>query len=192
MFDSLSLQYFLADAVVQHDVPPFAIASIDGGESTYWHPRSNGDNPLAMVTDEYLPQLAERGLLVDQFGLWGWSMGGYGALLLASALGPKRVSAVVASSPALSRTAAETAPGAFDDATDFERNNIFTRETDLQGIPLRIDIGDNDSFTPMVEQFRDELATTPDGGVTRGSHDSAYWMRVAPAEIEFLGTHLAL
>ncbi|HVQ87284.1 MAG TPA: alpha/beta fold hydrolase [Actinomycetes bacterium] len=191
VFDTLSLEYYLADAVENQGVPPFAIASIDGGDSTNWHPRVSGDNPQAMVTDEFVPLLAKRGLNTEQLGLWGWSLGGYGALLLASVLGPEHVSAVVATSPALWRTAGETAPDTFDDAADFDHHNVFTREGDLDGIPIRIDIGDTDSFDDSVAQFRDELTDTPDGGVSNGCHDAAYWMRVAPAEIAFLGTHLA-
>jgi len=190
MFDSLSLQYFLAEAVEVSGVPPFAIASIDGGAATNWHLRASGDDPQAMVVDEFLPMLGDRGLQTQKIGLWGWSLGGYGALLLATELGAQSVGAVVASSPALWRTPAETAPDVFDDAEDFERNNVYTRETDFGGIPLRIDIGDNDSFTPAVEVFIDALPAEPAGGVTRGFHDSAYWMRVAPAEIAFLGSHL--
>ena len=188
---SLSLPYFLADAVTNHDVPPFAVAAIDGGDATNWHPRDDGDDPLAMLTDEYLPRLANRGLITNRIGLWGWSLGGYGALLLASQLGPKTVGAVVASSPALWRSPGETAPDTFDSPDDFDEYNVFTREAELNGIPIRIDIGDNDSFTPAVEQFRRELSVKPQGGVLPGSHDTNFWMRVAPAEIEFLGTNLA-
>jgi len=190
VFDTLAVQYYLADAVQNRGVPPFAIASIDGGAATNWHPRNDGDDPQAMIVAEFLPLLARRGLGTKQFGLWGWSLGGYGALLLASVLGPARVAAVVASSPALWRTPGETAPDVFDDPADFERNNVFTREAQLRGIPLRIDIGDNDPFVSAVKQFRAELTPTADGGVTSGFHDAAYWMRVAPAEIEFLGSHL--
>jgi len=190
VFDTLALQFFLADAVERRGVPPFAIASVDGGDATNWHRRASGDDPQAMVTDEFVPLLARRGLATDPFGLWGWSLGGYGALLLASELGPKHIAAVVASSPALWPAPEDTAPDVFDDPADFERNNIFTREAQLDGIPLRIDIGDNDSFQPAVERFISELSSPPAGGVTDGFHDAAYWTRVAPTEISFLGNHL--
>lgn len=60
-FDALSLQFFLADAVLNHGVTHFAIASIDGGDAINWHPSANGDNPQAMVTDEFVPLLNRRG-----------------------------------------------------------------------------------------------------------------------------------
>src|SRR6185437_2329685 len=53
-FADLKLQDFLA-AVVKAGAKPFALASIDGGDNTYWHPRSDGDDPIAMLTDEFLP-----------------------------------------------------------------------------------------------------------------------------------------
>jgi hypothetical protein len=172
-------------------VPPFAIASVDGGSATNWHPRADGDDPQRMVVHEFLPRLAGRGLVTEPLGLWGWSLGGYGALLLAAVLGAQHVGAVVAASPALWQSFGDTEPNVFDDEADFGRNNVFTREEELAGIPLRIDIGDNDPFTPAVEEFRAALSPTPAGGVSAGFHDEAFWMRVAPAEIEFLGQHLA-
>jgi hypothetical protein len=97
----------------------------------------------------------------------------------------------VATSPALWLAPEDTAPDVFDDAADFERNNVFTKVEDLQGIPLRIDIGDDDSFAPNVEAFIDALPRPPAGAVGNGFHDARYWMKVAPDEIAFLGHHLS-
>ncbi len=58
-------------------MPPFAIATVDGG-TTYWHPRPNGEDAGGMVVDEFLPLLAEQGLRTDRSAFHGWSMGGYG------------------------------------------------------------------------------------------------------------------
>ena len=65
-----------------HGVRPFAIASVDGGDHEYWHPR-RGTDPAGMVVHEFLPLLARHGLDVTRIGLLGSSMGGYGALYLA-------------------------------------------------------------------------------------------------------------
>lgn len=190
MFADLSLQQFLAQGVAD-GVPPFALASVDGGSATNWHPRASGDDPQGMVVDEFVPLLAARGLRTDRIGLWGWSLGGFGALLLAAELGADRVAAVVATSPALWLAPEDTAPDVFDDPPDFERNDVFSRVGDLRGIPLRIDIGDDDTFTPNVEAFIERLPSPPAWGVSDGFHDADYWMRVAPDEITFLGNHLA-
>lgn len=79
-YRSLHLDRYLADAV-NAGTRPFAIASVDGDDHEYWHPRA-GSDPAAMITDEFLPLLANRGLSVARIAILGWSMGGYGALYL--------------------------------------------------------------------------------------------------------------
>ena len=68
-------------------------------------------------------------------------MGGYGALLLGSR--DRRFCAVGAQSPALWLSPGETAPGAFDDAQDYERNDVFKLRPPH---PLWIDLGASDPF----------------------------------------------
>ena len=82
--DHEGLNYFLADAV-DRGLPPFAIASVDGG-NTYWHDRASGDRAGTMVVSEFLPLLARHGLDTGRVGFIGWSMGGFGAYLLISGL----------------------------------------------------------------------------------------------------------
>jgi enterochelin esterase-like enzyme len=98
-FAAQGLQYFLA-AAIRAGTPAFALASVDGGDHTYWHARADGDDPQRMVTDEFLPLLGGMGLRTDRFGLTGWSMGGYGALLLATKI-PERVVVVATDAAAL-------------------------------------------------------------------------------------------
>ena len=132
-----------------------------------------------MITDEFLPLLAERGLATERIGLYGFSMGGYGALRLAGLLGPDRVAAVVAVSAALFVSAADSAPGAFDDAEDFAANDVMHRQSQLTGIPVRVDCGDGDSFKPAVKRYRNGFPEneTPVGGFQAGAHDEDYWRR---------------
>ena len=63
-----------------------AVATVDGGNS-YWHARRSGVDPASIIVQELLPLLARKGLDTERIALMGWSMGGYGALLLASRLG---------------------------------------------------------------------------------------------------------
>lgn len=169
----------------------FAIAAADGGD-TYWHPRRSGEDAGAMITDEFLPLLADRGLSTERIGLYGFSMGGYGALRLAGLLGPDRVSAVVAISAALFASAADTAPGAFDDAEDFATHDVMGRQAQLDGIPVRVDCGNGDPFKPAVKDYRDGFSADrrPAGGFEAGGHNDDYWRRMAPAELAFVGEHL--
>jgi S-formylglutathione hydrolase FrmB len=186
---SLHLDRFLADAV-NRGAPPFAIASIDGGDHSYWHPRRDGD-AAAMVLEEFLPLLEQHGLDVGSIGLLGWSMGGYGALYLAGRLGRERVAAVVAESPAIWHKADQSASGAFDDATDFNAHAIFGRLQLLSGIPIRLDCGASDGFAPVTRDLRAALSPTPAGGIEPGDHDAGYWRRMAPTQLRFLAAHLA-
>lgn len=186
--DYLGLDRFLAAAVAD-GVPPFALASIDGGE-TYWHARDSGEDAAAMVVDEFLPLLGRSGLDTSRVGLLGWSMGGYGALHLGRLLGAGAAAGIGAMSPALWHEYADTAPGAFDDAGDFTDATVFGHQDDLDGIAVRIDCGEGDPFYDAVGDYRDGFAEPPAGGFERGDHDLGYWRRIAPDHIAFLGDAL--
>ncbi|GAA2433249.1 hypothetical protein GCM10010191_54270 [Actinomadura vinacea] len=186
----LALDRYLTDAA--RKVRPFALVAVDGGASSYWHTRSSGDDPIAMIVEELLPWLRRQGARTGRFGAIGWSMGGYGALVLAQTVGAPRVSGVVASSPALfsSYKDAQSTNGlAFDDAADFARQDVFRRLDRLRGVPVRVDCGNSDPFAPMVEQLRGRLR--PAGGMSKGCHDGAFWRARLPDQLDFLGRHLA-
>jgi enterochelin esterase-like enzyme len=186
---SLHLHRFLAEAV-RSGSAPFAIASVDGGDHEYWHPRRDTD-PAGMVIEEFLPLLSRRGLDTARIGLFGWSMGGYGALYLAGVLGAGRTAVAIAESPAVWRQAGQSAAGAFDDAEDFTAHAIFGRTSLLNGIPLRLDCGAADGFAPVTRELRAALSPTPAGGIQPGGHDAGYWRSQAAAQLRFAATHLA-
>jgi enterochelin esterase-like enzyme len=188
-YRNLHLDEYLAKAVAA-GARPFAIASVDGGDHDYWHPRRATD-PAAMVVDEFLPLLADRGLDAGRIGLIGWSMGGYGALYLAAVLRRTRCAVAVAESPAIWRHSAQSVQGAFDDARDFDRHAVFGRQARLAGIALRIDCGAGDGFAPITRELRASISPTPAGGIEPGGHDAAYWRAQAPAQLAFVGRHLA-
>lgn len=185
----LYLQRYLADAVA-HGKRRFAIASVDGGDHSYWHPRRDGDT-AGMVLDEFLPMLHDRGLDTARPALLGWSMGGYGVLYLAMQLGPSRVGPVVAESPAIWHRASQSAGGAFDDAADFDAHAIFGNLARLKGVALRVDCGASDGFAPATRDLRAALTPKPAGGITPGGHDEGYWRSQAPAQLAFVAQHLS-
>ena len=115
----------LAQAV-DAGLPPFAVVAVDGGGS-YWHKRASGEDSGAMVLDELIPMLGSQGLDNSRVGFLGWSMGGYGALLLGARLGVDRTAAICAVSPALWTSAGAAAPGAFDGADDYAANSVWGR-----------------------------------------------------------------
>lgn len=174
----------LAQAVAA-GIPPFAVVAVDGGGG-YWHKRADGDDAGAMVLDELIPMLAGQGLDTTRVGFLGWSMGGYGALLLGSRLGPARTAAICAVSPALWTSSGATAPGAFDGADDYTDNSVWGQPA-LGSIPIRIDIGNSDPFASATRQFIAQLPTPPSGGFSPGGHDAGFWSSQLPAEVSWMG-----
>jgi len=188
-FGSHALDRFLADAV-HSGTPPFALASIDGGDHSYWHRRADGEDPQRMLLEEFLPMLHNRGLRTDRIGLSGWSMGGFGALLLAERLGRAGCAAVAVDSPALWLHAGDSAPGAFDGAADYARNDVYAGRPRLSGVPVRVAIGTSDPFYVAAKAFVAGLTPRPATDFSIGGHTLAFWRHSAPAQLRFLGRHL--
>ena len=182
------LDTFLADAV-RRGVPPFVVVAPDGGDHSYWHPRADGTDAQRMLVDELLPRLAARGLRVDRFAVGGWSMGGYGAMLLAQRLGPMRVAALVPDSPAIFRSWKDSAGGAFDSRADFAANDVLAGSSRLARVPMRVSCGTRD---PFVGAVRELLRRVPgaEHQLEPGGHDPAWWQHVAPSQLAFAGRHL--
>jgi enterochelin esterase-like enzyme len=185
---SFGLDRFLAAATAA-GVPAFAIATVDGGTS-YWHPRPSGEDASAMVVDELLPILAGHDVDTTRVGLIGWSMGGYGALRLAGLLGPDRVVAVVAASPAIWSDPGDASSSGFDSAAEYEQYSVVGHQDDLDGVAVRVDVGTGDPFYRDVQDYVDGF----DQPVTRtfepGGHDPGYWRRMLPDELDFLGSRV--
>lgn len=161
-----------------------AIAAVDGGR-TWWH-RRGGLDGLAMVTDDLLPAaLAASGLSAQsRVGLTGYSMGGYGALLAASALGRERVRGVIAHAPALFANARE-ASHAFDSQAEFDEFSVWTRVDRLKDVPTWIDCGTED---PFIDNDRRFAALLPGARTTfeKGDHDTSVWRPHLGAQLEWL------
>jgi enterochelin esterase-like enzyme len=181
LVDLLAGPTYLA-AAHESGVAPFALAAADGG-GTYWHRRADGDDPGAMLLTEVLPRLAAAGLRTDRVGVLGWSMGGYGALLLAQRH-PERVATVAVSSPAVWSTYRDAAQGAFDSAADFAANRVLGVGP-AERVTYRVDCGNADEFSPVSHQLARELAADHD--FTVGCHDPGFWRRALPGQLAFLG-----
>jgi S-formylglutathione hydrolase FrmB len=150
---------------------------LDGGADSYWHDRADG-RWGSMVLREAIPAGLAR-THARRVAIGGISMGGYGALLLGSR-SAGRFCAVGAQSPALWLSAGETAPGAFDDAQDYARNDVFKLQPPK---PLWIDLGASDPFRTAT------LAYTRRAGVSAhtrpGGHDAALWNAYTPKFLRF-------
>jgi dienelactone hydrolase len=193
-FDALSVHRFLA-AHVRAGGAPLAVLSMDAG-TTYWHPRADGDDPLAMVVDELLPLAAGLGLDVGRLATIGWSMGGFGSLLLArqsarGALGRYRLRAAVAASPAIFASEAATSGGSFDGPDDWRRWGALADEPGTGRLPLHVSCGSDDPFAPTTRRYRARATPEPAGGLGPGRHTSGYWRSLLPDQLAFLARHLA-
>jgi len=167
--------------------PPFAVVAVDGG-NTWWHRRVTGEDSGAMVLNELLPMLPSKGLDVSRVGFIGWSMGGYGALLLGGALGPRRTAAICAVAPALYSDYGEAlASGAFDGPADWFAYSVYGTPA-LSEIPLRIDCGASDQYFKATKQFVASLHKPPAGVSFEGGHDVAAWKEKLPRQLAWLAT----
>ncbi len=181
---------FLSVAVSRRTVPPFAVVSLDGGDS-YWHEHTPGDDPMAMLVDELPRWLADRGLQPRPFAATGISMGGFGALHYARIRQeraiPLRAVAVIA--PALITTWREMRKrNAFHGPSDWATYDPLRNLPSLGSVPIALWCGTEDRFITGARQFiasgRPEVSSLGPGG-----HDDAYFRRAVPEAVRFLGHH---
>ncbi|HEY2309534.1 MAG TPA: hypothetical protein VGH46_00270 [Gaiellaceae bacterium] len=149
---------------------------LDGGADSYWHDRADGKWG-SMIRREAIPAGLTR-THARRVAVGGISMGGYGALLLGSR--DHALCAVGAQSPALWLSPGETAPGAFDDAQDYERNNVFELSPPH---PLWIDLGASDPFHDATLTYARRAGLH--AHVKPGGHDAALWNAFTPQFLRF-------
>ncbi|HVV75971.1 MAG TPA: alpha/beta hydrolase-fold protein [Mycobacteriales bacterium] len=163
-------------------------------DTSYYHPRQDGTDTLAYVVDELVP-LVERTLHVGgsrkNRAVYGVSMGGFGALLIAQRY-PHLVCAAAAGSPAVFTTYHDAVTGhsqTFDSEADWQRWGLWNQLGTMGQVPVRIDCGDADPFAATARQL---LARIPHavGGISSGCHDRGFWRRHARQDLEFLGEFL--
>jgi len=176
-----------ADAV---ETSRMALVSVDGGD-TYWHARRDGSDTGAMVREELVPlALSASGLPpTSPVTFLGWSMGGFGALLLASDLGRSRVSGVIAASAALWLKGSETPARAYDGRSDFDRHSIFNRLSRFAGIPVRLDCGTSDPFIAANRALARKLPGV-EAHFSDGGHDDDFWSGNVAAEMAWAAARL--
>lgn len=179
-------QRFAFDAVHVPDAAAYvglrvAVAGVDGGADSYWHPRQNGTNSLAMLLEEFVPMV--RAMVGDlPQALMGWSMGGYGALLAAER-GRAQFVAVAPASPALWLTPGATAPGAFDSPADFYANDVFSDLSALSGMAIAVACGTSDPFYSTTRDLVAHMTYPHTDFFGPGFHDPTYWASVAPDQL---------
>lgn len=169
-FPRFGFARFLTDAV-RHGVPPFVLAGATGGRLS-WR-RSGDDDPQRMVREEVPTWCARRGFDTSRIAAWGWSMGGFGALLLGETY-PRWLRAVAAFSPAVR-------PG----------DAVFAGAARLRGTPVGLWCGRQDGFLRDVRALARALPEPPVRAEwADGRHNFAYWGTVIPDAFALLGAAL--
>ncbi len=164
-FPGLGLGRHLTAAAREH--PPFVLAGATG-DRLAWRPHP-GDDPQRMVREEIPAWCAERGFDISRIAVWGWSMGGAGALSLAMTF-PDFVRAVAAFSPAVT-------PG----------DAVSTGAAKLSGIPVGLWCGTGDDLLDAVRALPVEPAA---GRYGPGGHDFTYWSTIVPEAFAFVAGRL--
>jgi hypothetical protein len=163
-FPALGLGKFLTDSVRRGNAP-FVLAGATGDRLS-WRP-SGPDDPQRMVHEEIPRWCAERGFATNSFAACGWSMGGYGSLLLAATF-PGFVTSVAALSPAV-------APG----------DGVFAQVSELRQIPVGLWCGTDDGLLDDVKELDAALPQTT-GTYAEGRHNFAYWSTCLPAAFDLV------
>jgi S-formylglutathione hydrolase FrmB len=163
-----------------------AVVLVDGGDHSYYHDRRDG-RWGSYVVREAIPAAVRR-LRADasRVAIGGFSMGGFGALDLAR-LHPDRFCAVGGHSPALWRSGGETPAGAFDDAEDFSRHDLFGGPYAGRAA-VWIDVGSEDPFHDAAGAYARLLREHGRNvrlEVSAGGHDREYWKRQLRAYLRF-------
>ena len=172
-----------------------SVLLVDGGDHSYFHDRRDG-RWGTYVLREAIPA-AVRELRADgaRIAIGGFSMGGFGALALGRS---RRFCAVGGHAPALWRSGGETPAGAFDDAEDFARNDVFASASAHRrpygATAVWLDVGRDDPFraaTVALGRLLGSRGQRPILRVWPGGHSHAYMRAHLDEYVAFYAAALA-
>jgi S-formylglutathione hydrolase FrmB len=155
------------------------VVLLNGGTASYYHDRREGQWG-SMMLREAIPNAVKRFKTTKgKVAIGGISMGGFGSFYLAGSK-PSTFCAVGGHSAALWRSGGDTPEGAFDDAEDYARTDVWAlaRAGRYKRLPVWIDVGDSDGFRDTDVAFAKFLkarGTSVQLHVGSGGHDSNYW-----------------
>lgn len=198
----------------RRQIGEFLIATPNAGASFYIDSRDGKSRYEDFLVQEFLPGIEARYRTRPgraNRGVSGVSMGGYGALHLAFHH-PELFSSVSAHSPAIiDKLPAFASPrqdgsirtrvlgGTFGSPPDpvfWDRNSplTFARTTNLAGLKIYFDCGDQDDFgfetgATALDKILSARHVPHEGHIYSGRHDWQYFAEHLPASLEFHSQH---
>jgi enterochelin esterase-like enzyme len=173
-------------AAVRGGTPPFAIAAVDGDH--YWVNVGGDDDPQRMLTDEVPAWLAGRDLRPAS-GVFGISMGGFGALRFARAHPDLKAVATASAALFVSWPDARSRK-VFADEANWRAEEPLLHPADLRPGGLGVWCGESDPFRGADRRL--VKAVSPEvSRFSPGAHDDEYWRGVLPEIVKFLGERLS-
>ncbi len=183
---SFGVEQVLADLVTAGR-PPFAVVAVDGGDS-YWHRRAGGEDAGSMVLNELIPMLSTMSMDITRVGFIGWSMGGYGAMLLGAPTGSGAHRRDLRGQPRAVPVLHRQHVRAHSTATTTGRTTPSSDRLRCR----RFRCGSTAATTTSSRRPRisssAQLRTPPAGGFAPGGHDEAYWRQQLPGELAWLAS----
>ncbi|MCW2921593.1 MAG: putative esterase [Thermoleophilia bacterium] len=171
----------LTDALARTGGNAPVVLLANGGEHSYYHDRADGKWGT-YISKELVGEVVRKYHLdPDRIGYAGISMGGYGAFELTREA-DKQLCGVAGLAPALWQSSGESAPGAFDDAEDFNAHDpLAAARADkdaFHGTPVFLAGGADDPFRAGTDAMAGALDGGPSTVVRRrgaGGHNALYW-----------------
>ncbi|HEV2778990.1 MAG TPA: alpha/beta hydrolase-fold protein [Actinophytocola sp.] len=176
----------LLDQVVAAGVRPFAVAAVDGGD-TYWVAKDPKDDPQRMLLEDLPQWLANRGFASAPSAALGISMGGYGALNYARNPGLTAVAAV--SAALFTNWPDARLRNAFAGEAQWQATDPLRHVQEIAQVPLGVWCGTGDPFIAANRQLIDK-AKPKVAALAAGDHDAAYWRRILPDVLRFIGASM--
>lgn len=148
-----------------------------GDETSYWHTRNSGDWPTYVLNEVIPAAVKKTGANPNRVAIGGISMGGWGAFNIAR-LAPGHFCAVGGHSAAFWQQSGDSAPGAFDDAGDFQQDDLIALAQSQGSSPwgqakLWMDGGNDDPFRTAGEAFSQAAGINMKHWP--GGHSAGYW-----------------
>jgi S-formylglutathione hydrolase FrmB len=173
----------MLDAAVAEGVKPFAVVAVDGGE-TYWVSKDPADDPQKMLREDLSNWMSNRGFAIAPFAVMGISMGGYGALNYARTPGLARCAAI--SSAMFSTWNDAKTRNAFANEAHWQATEPLLNVATITSPEVGIWCGASDPFINEVRQYVTKSQPKV-AAISPGGHDDAYWKRILPEVIRFIG-----